>query len=495
MATLQHQDFLTHSRESSTASSVSVPLTPTFSTRTHNHWPSSSSSLASSPVMTKSPLGDLVEEAEDDDDDDVSYMSPIEPFDVDLCMCDTPFCVHEPRSALRKTSPTIVDSSNTALPEWSAGDDAMDLDWRRSKRRKSSEYSIQSLSNKFSRRFPSISRRWRDLQPTTSLSHYERSATPPRSTSLRLPKVRSSLVHALDSQSGFDRSLSIGSPARRSRESGPRIMSPTPLDITAPPTPIEEEPIDRQSMSRTPLLPPLLSDYRSLSEDNAIRSPLQSPSIASSAFQSPATAPVMGIYTPPLSTSPSFASFKRYPHADVPPMDLGIETDPWALKLGHANFHILPEPYVPTECTRDTCKRLLEDWESARTEYMRQAARVSEDYGCNSQTFQLTEEKWSEIDAQWRANHKLANERAEASGEAIMFQPLAMTAPTQKMPTLSDDPNASAKFPVINESDIVGPMVQYAKVTSTSPAKKPGLLRLLTDSTSLFTRTPFHIRR
>ncbi|QIW97947.1 hypothetical protein AMS68_003465 [Peltaster fructicola] len=474
--------YTTHSRESSAASS-------TFSIRSHGHWPSSGSSTTSapdSPIMTKSPLGDLVEDEEEREDftfDD----PPSLPIDDALCMCDTTFCPHQPRVARSVTVPT-------AQMEWSAGDDAT-LSRHSSKRRKSSEFSRDSMSSKFSRRFPSISRRWRDSQPTTSLSDSRiHTASPARSSSLRLPKVRNALSSALSVRSRTDRSSSMSTPREYVYE-----YSHQPLDITAPPTPIEKDPIDRLEMSRTPLLPPVMHGLHSQSDDH-VYSPLQSPSFApsaaSSVIQSPVSAPVGGLATPPLSAQPSYASFHRL--HDVPPMNLQQEeTDFWALRLGHANFDITPEPYLPSVCTGETCKQLLDSWEAARTEYMRQAAYISEEYGPNSHTFKLTEEKWSEIDSIWRSNYELANMKAGASGESLVYQPLAQTAMHQKMPSLENanaDPDQPAKFPVVHERDIVGPMVQYAKINHT-PTKKPGLLRIFTDPASLLTKTPFMFKR
>lgn len=175
-------------------------------------------------------------------------------------------------------------------------------------------------------------------------------------------------------------------------------------------------------------------------------------------------------------------------------MSISGEADYWAIKLGHANFHIKPEPYLPDVSNMQTCKRLLDDWESARVEYMRVTSRVSEHYGPTSQTYKLTEQKWAEIDDQWRSNLEQANAEAEANGEVTTFQTLAETQPLSKMPSLND-PQRPSKFPAVAEADIVGPMVQYAKVQR-RPAKKPTLLKLFTDPSSLLGgRSAFSLRR
>lgn len=170
-------------------------------------------------------------------------------------------------------------------------------------------------------------------------------------------------------------------------------------------------------------------------------------------------------------------------------MTIAEESDPWAIKLGHANFHILPEPYFPESCDLPSCKRLLEDWESARIEYMRQAARTSEHYGPTSQTMKLTEQKWAGIDAEWKRNHEVAVSRAAASGEGPVYQPLAEIAALSKVPSLNDPQNAG-KSPKLDESEIYAPMVQYAKIQR-RPSKKANFLRLFTDPASLLGRPGF----
>lgn len=175
------------------------------------------------------------------------------------------------------------------------------------------------------------------------------------------------------------------------------------------------------------------------------------------------------------------------PSSEIPPLSIvERETDPWAIKLGHANFHIKPEPYLPEVCDAQSCKQLLDDWETARVEYMRQAVHISEHYGVTSQTYKLTEQKWAEIDAVWRANHEIANAEAQVSADNTFYQPLAETQAVSKMPSL-EDPKQPSKFPKVEEADIVGPMVQYAKIQHRrTPSKKPSFLKIFTDPTSLF---------
>ncbi len=86
-----------HSRDSSAASNMSSPVTPTFSTRSHSRWPSSSSSLATSPDSPsnngpKTTLEDLVEESAEREDGFSTFETGglgEEP----LCICELSNCI------------------------------------------------------------------------------------------------------------------------------------------------------------------------------------------------------------------------------------------------------------------------------------------------------------------------------------------------------------------------------------------------------------------
>lgn len=280
----------------------------------------------------------------------------------------------------------------------------------------------------------------------------------------------------------------------RARASSQAASRPLPIEIEAPLP--EEDEAEREELASTPLLPPMMATYFNESNDT-MQSPLQSPTVASTAA-SIANTP---LGTPNLSARPSVSSLRNarsnpvQQSSEIPHLTIAEETDPWAIKLGHANFHITPEPYMPTFSDAQSCKRLAADWEAARVEYMRQAARVSEYYGVTSQTYKLTEQKWAEIDAVWRANHEAANAEAQAKGESPIFQPLEETQPVSKMPSLND-PKQPFKFPNVEEKDIVGPMVRYAKIhhERQPSSNKPSFLRLFTDPASLLGRPSLSLR-
>lgn len=357
--------------------------------------------------------------------------------------------------------------------------------------RSMADMSTGKIGSRISRRLPSISSRWHNRKPTTSISSPTvRSAPPSRSASANYHSAKTSLASYLEPHetmllfAPWDRFISDTS----RRPSSPTL--PDPIDLWAGRD--VQDPIDRKELASTPLLPPVLTDMRS-QRDDAIQSPLQSPSVAtpSSAAtfaDTPLSSPIFNNgHTPPLSAKPSFASMARVHsnHMPRPSAEAGYsgsadELDYYNIKLGHANFHIFPEPYVPERFDEESCDRLLADWETARHEYMRQAYAISQNYGPTSNTYKLTSEKWALIDRQWQANVERSRAEAEALGERPRQDVLPEMASVAQIPSLPFDPQNPEKFPSLHEGGIVGPMVQYAKVQRT-PSKRKNFLKLLLE--------------
>ncbi|PPJ50154.1 hypothetical protein CBER1_04847 [Cercospora berteroae] len=498
-----------HSRDSSGESEYSFPPTPTFSSRGHNRYPSSTSSLVTNPDSPANPqkttLHDLVEEPAERDDQQWDF---VESRRESLCICDTPFCYHRERESSPHGSASIADL------EWIPGDDYFDGGYlpggeREVKRRSSNENMTDSFTARLSHHF---SKRFGGHKSNGSVSTVNlRSAPTSRSSSLRLPSTRSFTAPnahetriASTPQTPAMRPSFHDLPATPQRSRALSSITSRPVDISIPEPDVDA--CERQELATTPLLPPMMTNYFSDSQE-ALRSPLTSPSVASpsvvpSMANTPVSTPIThGFPTPPLSTKGSAASINKrsshvlQPASEIPHLAIAEETDRWAIKLGHANFHIYPEPYLPEVCNAQNCRQLRDDWESARVEFMRQAARVSDNHGVTSQIYKLTEEKWAEIDATWRANYEIANAQARASGENLVVQPLAETQALQKMPSLQD-PTQPSKFPVVEEADIVGPMVQYAKIQHRrQPSKKSSFLKIFTDPASLLGKPTFGLQR
>lgn len=188
---------------------------------------------------------------------------------------------------------------------------------------------------------------------------------------------------------------------------------------TAPPSPIprfltvcdDPEPIDRQELAATPLLPPKVGE--------PTKGLLPSPEIGPRPqtfpqYDSPHENARRDRYSEP--TTGTLAPVTLRPTTFVMP-----PPDAWSNRLGHANFTIQPEPYMPTLLDARACRRLARDWEEASIEWLRHQARTMEHYGANSRTYRLTVEKWAEVDARWKrcideANALVAAQGAGAAG-------------------------------------------------------------------------------
>lgn len=155
--------------------------------------------------------------------------------------------------------------------------------------------------------------------------------------------------------------------------------------------------------------------------------------------------------------------------SDIPPISLLPDTtDSWSDRLGHANFTVLPKPYEPKEPTIEALRQLRADWDRARTDFTRHLARMGEHYGSTSRTYALAEEKWAEIEREWRANHDACVDaivaRASAGGDGasrsmgLVWRRLEDGVPTGVPRGLG----AEGKFPERGDEDIVGPMVREA---------------------------------
>ncbi|KAL6707965.1 hypothetical protein ACN47E_003639 [Coniothyrium glycines] len=460
------------------ASDCSTPPTPSVYVRGHLRFPSSVSSLSSSPP-THEPIdppnasGKLPKLTEEPVEREYDYGSE----DPYRCSCDIDYYGHAQECRISQAYQPHDEYFTTC-----------DTELRLAKRRRSLEASAHSIAGKLEKRFPSLSRKVRDRSST--LSKVSRSATPSRVPSTRSSSLAGSIHHV----STVDLSEELPSPlpasALASRETlEENVSTPMAIDVAkANAMEIDPEEIDRERYATTPLLPPLLVNCRD--DGLPASSPLQSPTVAdalqSSAHTPLGTPPVRAYPTPPLSCKPSVASLKgaragyMASSTDIPPMLLTDEKDPWAKTLGHANFTIHPEPYVPEICNAGSVKELMDDWTLARVNYAKHQVRTAEHYGVTSKHYLLTEQKWAEVDAQWKENHDLALSHAAAIGHALEPTSPTEPGPLSKMPTLHD-PKSDGKFPKLGDEDIVGPMQQAAALLPKAPSRKRAFFKFLSD--------------
>jgi hypothetical protein len=480
------------------ASECSTPPTPSHYARGHFRFPSSASSLSSSPP-THDPIeppnssGKLPKLTEEPTEREYDYGSE----DPYRCSCE----LHMQTDNVCHTNASTgdIDSSyghaqdcriSRAYDPQDEYFTTCDSELRLAKRRRSLEASAHSIAGKLERRFPSLSRKVRDRSST--LSRVSRSATPSRVPSTRSSSLAGSIHHVSTIDLQEEYASPTSTPAFTSREHLDDD-APTPMAIDvgkANAMEIDPEEVDRERYATTPLLPPLLVSCRN--DDLPASSPLQSPTVAdATATQSlgptPAGTPPMRAYpTPPLSSKPSLASIQgprlgyTVSSADIPPLMLSDSKDKWAAALGHANFTILPEPYVPVFCNATSVEEHLAEWAQARCNYAKHQVRTAEHYGVTSRHYLLTEQKWTEIDAEWKKKHDLAKSQAAAIGQQLAPSSPTEPGPLSTMPTLND-PKSEGKFPKLGDEDIVGPMQQAAALLPRTPSRKRAFFKFLSD--------------
>ncbi|KAJ0162992.1 hypothetical protein CTA2_3712 [Colletotrichum tanaceti] len=505
----------------SSSSDVVSPVTPTFSTRGHLRYSSSTSSLdlpptllndcPSSPTSTthtkssKHLLPDVEEEPLEREEMEDSTILAVQ-FDLYNCLCDEP-CIHHNESSetLHSVYPTDFDI------DYDLGF-ASDCDFTATLERKRSgtESPFSGLATRLGTRFPNLSR-WKSTKrsqltasPTTGLT-YEHALSVSRAASSRSSSLSGPSRH-LDSVN----ELPIPTPATSFWESSESVETPAP-----PPIDIEKANNERGSIERdralatTPLLPPLLS---TLPTEAPQPSPLQSPTVAPSTFsmEIPSPQPLSHLPTPALSTRPSVSSFRHAQSSQELPIgfpSIVQDHDEWSDRLGHANFTITPQPYQPVEADMESLRHLRADWETARINYTKHLVRTGENYGETSKIYALTEAKWADTEKTWRNFHEQTMEnilatsktttsrsgvsrsrsrgrvRASSGGAALLRRPvnddvfasmqwrrLEDGLPTA-IPRLID---AEGKFPERGDEDIVGPMERDTKMIRTRSEERKG---------------------
>jgi hypothetical protein len=156
------------------------------------------------------------------------------------------------------------------------------------------------------------------------------------------------------------------------------------------------------------------------------------------------------------------------PPAEVPPMQMLDEpADELSRRLGHANFKIDPQPYLPAVKDLESYRQLRVDWDLARYNYGKHLARTAENFGTTSNIYLWTQEKWAAIDGEWKRHNETMAHLVEpmlvrlSDGETDQSNSIASSAMletpiTEVVVPQIDDP--SGKFPRLGDEDIVGPM-------------------------------------
>lgn len=350
-----------------------------------------------------------------------------------------------------------------------------------SKRRRSGESAFSNLASRMVTRFPSLSRRARERKNTGRAARSEPSSvvtSPVIGRSRSNSRQGSILGRSMSSEMDVDCEQIAQAPLRIATIAEVEDQEAKPAEsLPFSHAGLQVSNAQELERSETPLLPPTADEELS---PQLMQSPLASPkidwtSVPASLVNTPVDTPQLtSMASPALSTKPSLSAMNRSqqtspiePPSDVVSM-LIDEDDEWSDRLGHANFHIRPSPYLPELCNAQTCGQLFKDWERARCEYGRHLARTSTHFGQASRVYRLTEEKWSEIDQQWKENHGIARSTAMGHGDCISINGPLEPAQVVRVPELE-----AGKFPKLEDEGIVGAMpVQEPPSQSTPPLSR-----------------------
>lgn len=343
-------------------------------------------------------------------------------------------------------------------------------------KRRSSGSSIKGIS-RIGSRVSTVSTRWKPghssvgADEDASLPYDPRSQANSASSAFASP--------AMSPITRVDASISP-SPARAIFEEPVSESATRPIDIAKP----NHENDDSAPQATTPLLPPFMGDDPTSSVASRVQSPLQSPSVAGMTEEPLASSitelRLAGVPSPPLSSKPSIASFGRPTHTvrstsgDASPFTLSDPKDEWANKLGHANFTIQPEPYVPEAYDMETFQHFRGQWDLARCNFAKHLVRTGEHYGVTSNIYRLTEEKWESINREWKHHHESMLSELDPSECAGLNQTKSHHPCEQlKIPRLHDND----KFPELGDQEIVGPMKMAPAMGMSGPCRNRSLKR------------------
>lgn len=500
------------------ASSVASVASPRLSLWSRGHSSKSSissMSVTSSPVQARDSL-DLfgtqkrLEDVREEEDFPSRHACSCKPKPHEVCSSKVLTCASvddyrrdDSSNSLESPQPVALtlDYSLADQDAWSTNSQGQ----HHAKRQRSVDRPRLSVTKGFASRFGSLSRRWRSrstIGPSLSIITTSTPLASPRTS------LETSATYHNRSASVASSSYAIYSPASMHSFVDEPIpeseVVPIYIDQGLPPPQEQEE---HHGQATTPLLPPTMLNMNK--QESPIQSPLQSPSIAPTTFGHGARLsmdqqPFPYLPSPPLSTRPSMGSMPRSrantATQDIPPLQLLTDRlDPWAMKLGHADFSIHPEPYQPNVIDLDNYKEFRANWEQARKQYAQHLARTVEHYGDTSKVYKLTEEKWNSIDQLWKQYDEQLNRALSPQLQRLSDGPATPDSPISLLEkpvtrVVVPQMDKSGKFPEIGDTDIIGPLsVGVAKVpelqrgnpTPPSSPRKRNFMRALGE---IFTR-------
>ena len=498
------------SASQSTASDLS-PLSPTSSSATTTRLSSTNSSVTSSPLAFEQldlhasvtsakraapALPDVLEHPLELDSASASLRNSLECFSQAQASCtNSPLCLESAWDNLSQglfpMPPAVAQRADVPDDMWDGFNSEAEAYREPSpKRRRSGVSALDSISNRVITRLPSLTRRKSRKSYFNSRSEGNSGLSSPvgprsRSTS----RARSLSIFRRPDATDMDTDDVQGARvSERITTINEDEVNDVDMQSLTPFRPMEvgQNPGELEAIERVQT--PLLSMMVDVDMPSQSISPLlehaevMDPVFGDSGYDS--TGSVQA--TPQLSAKTSMSilhTSSRHSESCGVPMtpDVSIlsslETE-WSDRLGHANFSIRPQPYLPAVCTGETCTEFLADWKTARIEYSKHLARTSKLFGNASKTYRLTEEKWAAIESVWKQYHGQMRSRAAMEGDFLCSSP-EEPAPVVRIPSLDD------KFPQLSDYEIVGAMERIdpphrtASQVTRVPSKKNGFMKLI----------------
>ncbi|KND89010.1 hypothetical protein TOPH_06236 [Tolypocladium ophioglossoides CBS 100239] len=504
---LSHVYYTTNSSSSDVAS----PVTPTFSSRGHQRFSSSTSSLELPPLPQESPASpaqyaaqkaekrQLPDVQEDPMERYEESTSISDQFGLYSCLCDEP-CQHRNSSEGLFPGGMVGDFDiDYDMGFLSDGDFSADPRYPK-KKRSGGDSPFAGLTSRLGSRLPAM-KRWRPSKRLNLRASPTADVTDMENVLSRGPSSRSSSMSSPNHQlvDRFQEAMPSNSAASYyARDSLENLSGSSVMELT----PEEQSNLERdRAMATTPLLPPLLTNpLKKPHQESPLQSPTVAPLSATTAVPSPPSAAVAHFPHPSLSARPSITSLRHVPTSTDLPLPLPAilqEHDEWSDRLGHANFTITPSPYELETVTAETVGKFRDDWDAARVNYTKHLVRTGEHYGQTSKIYALTEAKWAESERRWKsiyddmikqnshsapgsASHSRSHSRGRVRGRSSSSVGAIARLPTHDdvlgdlewrrmddclpsaVPQMLESLDAHGKFPGRGDEDIVGPMQRDA---------------------------------
>jgi hypothetical protein len=152
----------------------------------------------------------------------------------------------------------------------------------------------------------------------------------------------------------------------------------------------------------------------------------------------------------------------------IPKITFEARQSEWPKLLGHADFTIFPEPYVPQNINSASIEMLARYWRQAQNDYIRHLMDTARDFGGTSQYYSLTQQKWAEVHSQWMHVLNQVTIHGSAAGQDCtpLYESVQIDLDSIGRMAVAI---TGGKFPHVGDQGIVGMMYQHDVVSTPEP--------------------------